>query len=134
MINSYLAIIISSLLITSNCFSLLCRSSRYLRQSSISKSFQIAKMSDSEANFAKDIDGEQGNHYYSFTLLLLATSRSKSNPSLSLLFIRQCGRWSNSHRVEGCCRRVEGHIRCRARPCRRPCRLVKAHFTNKFAY
>ena len=59
MVNSYLAIIISSLLITSNCFSLLNKSSRYLRHSSIPKSFLIRQMSDGEQNLAKDIDGKE---------------------------------------------------------------------------
>ena len=59
MVNSYLALIISSLLITSNCFSLLNRSSRYLRHSSIPKSFLIRQMSDGEQNLAKDIDGKE---------------------------------------------------------------------------
>jgi hypothetical protein len=57
--NSYLALIISSLLITSNCFSLLNRSSRYLRHTSIPKSFLIRQMSDGEQNLAKDIDGKE---------------------------------------------------------------------------
>ena len=125
MVNSFVSIVISSLLITSNCFSLLNRSSRYLRHPSIPKSFIIRKMSDAEQNLAKDIDGIQTYHFA--FLILQHESRSglaQINFRTTTIVCRQRRRWGDSYRIKGRSRRIEGYLRCRAWPCCCPCRSV----------